>query len=190
MSGQNICQEEQILAYIDGELDEAAVAGFENHLDQCSACRAELTRQRQFLCELDAAIADEQEFKTPAGFARIVAVHAESDMRGVRSRIEHRRALHLIVALGLSAFALLGASAGSVIIGSGQVVLRNFVGLSSFLGETIYGAGASAAVISRALSRKAFVESGALALLVVVLVLAVLLLSHLIVSYHRARTTE
>jgi predicted anti-sigma-YlaC factor YlaD len=190
MSSENICQREHIVAYLDGELDGSTLTDFEHHVEECEACRTELRRERQFFCELDAAIADEQNVSTPVDFARIVAAYAVTDMRGVRSRTEHKRALRLIAVLALAAFALLGASASTVIIGGGQVIVRGLIGLGGFLGEAIYDAGASAVVISRVLSRKFFIESGSLGLLVVFLVLAVLLLSRLIASYHRARTIE
>lgn len=190
MLSQGVCKREDIVAYLDGELDGLALTGFEQHVEGCELCRSELRSQRQFFCELDAAIAHDEEVLAPVDFARIIAAHAETDMRGVRSRTEHRRALRLIAVLVLAAFALLGASATSVIIGGGRLIAQDVRGLAGFFGSAIYDAGASAVVISRVLSRKFFIESGSLGVLVIFLVLAVLLLSCLIASYHRARTSE
>jgi predicted anti-sigma-YlaC factor YlaD len=190
MSGDTICKREQIVAYVDGELDAAAEMGLEQHLKVCHACRTELLTQRAFLCELDAAMSEIPEPSAPSDFARIVAAHAETDMRGVRSRVENRRALRLVLILGVAAFSLLGASASDVFIGRGRAIAANIFGLASFFWKTTYDATLSASIISKVLSRRFVVESGSLGLLVVFLALALLLLSRLIVNYHRARAIE
>jgi predicted anti-sigma-YlaC factor YlaD len=187
---ESVCQREQIVAYVDGELDASAQVTFEQHVDHCDSCRAELRAHRMFLCELDAAMAEVPEVSAPSDFARIVAAHAETDMRGVRSSAEHRRALRYILILAIAAFSLLGASATDLFIGGGRVIAANIFGLVSFLWKTIYDATLSAAVISKVLSRRFVIESGSLGLSVVFLGLAVLLLSRLIANYNRARAME
>jgi hypothetical protein len=127
---------------------------------------------------------------TPSNFARIVAARAENDMRGMRSSTEHKRALRLIAILAFGAFALLGVSAINIIVSGARLLARNVAGIASFAGATLYDAGSSAVVVSRVLTRKFFIESGSLGLLVIFLVLAVVLLSHLIASYHRQSTSE
>ncbi|HZE68615.1 MAG TPA: zf-HC2 domain-containing protein [Pyrinomonadaceae bacterium] len=184
------CQQEQIVAYIDGELDASSLDVFEQHLEACESCRAELTDHRLLLCELDAVMGQPPDVSAPANFAQIIAAHAETDMQGVRSRAEHKRALRLILIVGLAAFSLLGTSAADLVTGSGRVLATDIFGLAGFLWSVIYDTGVSAAVISKVLSRKLFIESGSLGWSVVFLGLAVLLLSRLIVSYHRTRAIE
>jgi anti-sigma factor RsiW len=190
MLSENSCPSEQIAAYLDGELYGSALTAFEHHVEGCQACRDELRAQRLLLCELDAAMSHDADVAAPCDFARIVAAHAETDMRGVRSRTEHKRALRFIVILALAAFSLLGASASDSLIGWARVISRNVFGLASFTWTATYDTVASAVVISRVLSRKVFIETGSLGLLVVFLALALLLLSRLIASYHRGRAIE
>jgi anti-sigma factor RsiW len=190
MLSNDCCEREQIIAYIDGELDVPASSAFEQHVEGCEPCRFELRAQRMFLCDLDAAMNGGPEIPAPNNFAKIVAAHAETDMRGVRSRTENKRALRFIVILALAAFSLLGASAIKGVIGTARAFTASVLGLVSFVGKTTYDTAASAVVISKVLSRKFVIESGLLGLLVVLLFLAVLLLSRLIASYHRARATE
>jgi anti-sigma factor RsiW len=184
------CEREQIVAYIEGELDCSASEAFERHIETCNECRNELTVQRLFLCELDAVMTSSPAVPAPQNFARIVAAHAETDMRGVRSRAENKRALRFIIILSLAAFSLLGASAIQMVIGGGRALAVNAFGLAGFVWRTAYETASSAAVIFRVVSRKLFIESGSLGLLVVCLCLALLVLSRLIASYHRTRTIE
>ena len=184
------CQKEQIVAYIDGELGGSAMEEFEQHLSGCDECREDLRTQQVFLCELDAAMSSSPVVPAPANFARIVAAHAETDMRGVRSRTENKRALRFIIVLVIAAFSLLGASASQIVIAGARVLISNAFGLIGFVSRTTYETAASAAVIFRVVSRKLFVESGSLGLIVVCLCLALLVLSRLLSNYHRAETIE
>jgi anti-sigma factor RsiW len=87
-SEQKICQKNLIAAYVDGELSDVANAIFEQHVEDCPECRAELRAHRVFVCELDAALAGKVEIPVPDDFSKVIAVRARSDMRGVRSRSE------------------------------------------------------------------------------------------------------
>ena len=60
-----ICERNLFAAYVDGELDTDLTLLFEDHLDDCSECRAELRAHRLFVCELDAAM---------MGIANVIAV--------------------------------------------------------------------------------------------------------------------
>ena len=190
MVNVSICKQEEIVAYLDGELNGSALTDFEAHVKSCQSCRSELTLQRQFFCELDAAISDESGPAGPADFSRIITAHAQMDMRGVRSKTEHRLALRLMIVLALAVFALLGATATTVISSGARVITLTTSGLIRFFGSAIYDVGASGVVISRVISRKFFVESGSLGWLIMLLFLSLLLLSGLILSYHRTRTTR
>src|SRR2546425_3794198 len=93
----HICETEKIAAYIDGDLDPALRPAFEEHIKQCRGCASELQAQRLFMCELDSALASPFDLPVPPDFAQVVAVHAASDMRGVRNRAEHARALRFCI---------------------------------------------------------------------------------------------
>lgn len=186
-----ICETENIAAYIDGELDLAARCALEEHLKQCADCASELQAQRLFMCELDSMLASPFERAVPADFAQVVAVNAESDMRGVRDRTEHARALRFCIILGLSAFALLGVAASKAVFLNARSVVDKAFGVLGFLAKTIFDAAAGFIVISRVVSRGLIADSrlaGVAGLLVVVLAIA--LLSLLISRYHRTRVIE
>ena len=184
------CQREHIpanvAAYLDGQLEIKAISQFEAHVKACSSCRAELNAQRQFLCELDSVLSTPKELSIPKDFARIVSARAESDMRGVRTGGERRRALLVCLALGLTAFVLLGAAAGTSMLASAGSLANKVLGVLSLLGTTLHDAFIGVTIISRVIVRMFLPESplttfAALA----VLVLAVASLSHLIINYHR-----
>ncbi len=88
-----ICERDLSPAYVDGELDADLTLLFEEHVESCARCRADLQAHRLFVCELDAAMTDNVEIPVPAGFSKMVATRATSDMRGVRTSPEHRKAL-------------------------------------------------------------------------------------------------
>jgi len=190
MAGESVCQQEQIIAYIDGDLDDGSQAAFEKHLEDCDSCRSEVAAQRLLLCELDAAMAAVPQISAPRNFAHIIAAHAETDMRGVRSRAEHKRALRLVLIIALAAFSLLGVSANRLFIANSSTLARAVFAFAGFIWSAIYDAAASLAVISKVLSRRLVIESGSLRISVVLLGLAVLLLSRLITSYHRTQAIE
>lgn len=185
-----ICQGEHIpanvAAYLDGQLDGAAIDQFEAHVEACQLCRAELNAQRQFLCQLDSVLSTPKELSIPKDFARIVSARAESDMRGVRTGGERRRALLVCLALGLTAFVLLGAAAGTSLLLSAALLTNKVLGVLSLLWTTLHDAVIGMTIVSRVIVRMFLPESPLTNLAaLVVLVLAVASLSHLIINYHR-----
>jgi anti-sigma factor RsiW len=187
---EKICDRNLITAYVDGELEADVTLLFEDHLESCASCRAELRAHRLFVCALDAVMADSAEVPVPAGFSRMVAARASSDMRGVRTRSEHRKALLICLILALGGFALLGATARHAIFIVAERLVTTALGLAGFLATAIYDTVAGLAVILRLLSRKVIVETGSLVPLLIVLALAILILSRLISHYHRTGATE
>jgi len=187
---QNICQRNLIAAYIDGELEGNAAQLFEDHLEECASCRAELRAHRLFVCELDAALTDSGEIPVPSDFSRLVAARAASDMRGVRTGSENKKALSICLILALAGFALLGATARDAVFLVAREFIAKVFGVIGFLGTVIYEAGAGLAVILRVLSRKILVEPALLAVVVLLLAFAILILSRLISNYHRSGATE
>jgi anti-sigma factor RsiW len=190
-SHATICERNLIAAYVDGELEEIATLRFEDHLQGCAPCRAELRAHRLFVCELDAALTGSSaEIPVPANFSRMIAARASSDMSGVRTRSENRKALGICIILALAGFALLGARASGAIF----VVVEKFVttslGVISFAVTAVYDTVAGLALIFRVLSRKIIIETGSLGPVLVLLAFAVLILSRLISKYHHTGATE
>jgi anti-sigma factor RsiW len=186
-----LCESDNIAAYIDGDLDPALRSALEEHIKDCAQCASELQSQRLFMCELDSVLASPFDLAVPANFAQVVAVNAASDMRGVRDRAEHKRALRYCIILGLGAFALLGFASSKAVIISIRAVAGKVFGVLGFLAKTMFDAAAGFTVISRVVSRGVIPDSrlsGFAGLLLVVLAIAVL--SLLISRYHRTRVIE
>jgi anti-sigma factor RsiW len=183
------CDENLIAAYIDGELEAEQRLGVDQHLDDCDRCREELRVHRMFVCELDAVLT-QSEVAMPTDFSRRVAARATSDLRGIRSASENKKALAFCVVLALAALALLSDTSRMAAIRTTRGLLRTIVGTVSVLLSAFYDMVASVTVISRVLSRKVIVESNSRGLLLVLFALAILLLSRMIVRYHRAGATE
>ena len=187
---ENICDRNLVGAYVDGELDTDSTLLFEDHLESCGDCRFELRAHRFFVCELNSALTRSDEIPVPADFSRMVATRATTDMRGVRTRAENRKALTICMILALAGFALLGATARDAVF----MVLRKFVttgfGLATFVAAAVYDTAAGLVVIFRVVSRKYIIETGSLWPLLVLLAFGVLILSRLISHYHRSGATE
>lgn len=187
-----VCGSEEIVAYLDGELDGGALARFERHVGDCDACAEALSRERQLLRELDCALAIEPQLELPKNFAEVVAARAQADLSGVRRAPERRRALRLCAVLACAAFALTGGAALTDGVVAPLSAVWKFGGaVASFLGHALYDAGAGFAVISRGVGgRLLFGSRGAGALVLLLFVLALLMLRRLITGYHRARAVE
>lgn len=187
---QTICARDLIAPYIDGELEADLTSLFEEHLESCTFCRAELRAHRLFVCQLDAALTDSGEIPVPADFSRLVAARAASDMSGVRTRSEHRKALSICVILALAGFALLGATArDTIFLVAGKSISMVF-SVVSFVATAVYDSVAGLVVIFRVLSRKIIIDSSSFGPLLVLLAIAILVLSRLISDYHRRGATE
>ncbi len=185
------CEPERIAAYIEGDLDPGARIALEAHLQQCANCVLELQQQRQFMCELDSAFSNPFELAVPPNFAQVVAVHAESDMSGVRNSAEHKRALQFCVILGLAAFILLGAAASKAELAGAAAAVSKAAGILSLMVRTAYDAAVGLVSMARLLSRSLMAASPLASLgALVMIAFAVLLLSRLIVRYHRTRVVE
>jgi anti-sigma factor RsiW len=186
------CRSEEIIAYLDGELDAASLARIERHFQDCSRCAAELRAEQQILNHLNLALANEPMIEMPKNFAQVVAARAQADMSGVRDPRERKRALHLCAALVAISFTLLGGAALSEsIFAPLRAIWKGGAALFGFLGHALYDAGAGVAVISRGLGGHLLFESRSSGLLVLLLLaLALFMLARLIIRYHRMRVVE
>ena len=187
---ERLCETDLIASYVDGELEDKIRAHLEQHLERCGQCRVELRAHQLFMCELDSALTQPMDLAVPADFSRVVAARASSDMSGVRSASEHRKALAFSVILAVVAFVLLGVTASEAAFNVARRLSATLWAVIGFFWTTFYDAVASLTVISRVLSRKFIVESGSAGLLVFLLGLAIFVLTRLIFNYHRTGATE
>ncbi len=190
-SEHKTCQSDQIAAFVDDELDDVQRASFEHHVSVCEDCKTELRAHRVLMRELDTALANRFDLEVPPDFARVVAVHAENDMRGVRDRAEHRRALRYCIVLGLVAFPLLGVASSRAALGRVQSFFKAAFGIIGLFGKTIYDALAGFSVLARVLRRGLKTDANLTDLAVLLLLaFAVGLLTLLISRYHRTRVLD
>jgi len=183
---KDVCPVEDVAAYLDGELSGAAQENFEAHLSTCARCAAELSTQRQLLCTLEAAFNRSSRFDLPQNFTRVVAAHAESDLKGVRDKRERRRAFQLCAMLALAAFALLGATSGAIVLQPIRGFLQIAARVFDLLWQTAYEAAVGAGIILRMFGRAAVATPYGLGVLaVLVFLVAFSLLPRLIANYHR-----
>jgi hypothetical protein len=188
---EKICDRGLVGTYVDGELDADLTKLFEDHLESCADCRFELRAHRLFVCELDAAMNNSAEFPAPPrDFSKIIATRATTDMRGVRTRSEHRKALTICIILALGCVALLGATAITTVFRIVEKFVTTVVSLASFVASAVYDTAAGLVVIFRVVSRKMIIETGSLWPMLVLLAFGVLILSRLISNYHRSGATE
>src|ERR1043166_9465040 len=185
-----LCEKNLVAAYVDGELDTTAQARFEEHLVDCQDCRLELRAHRQFICDLDALLTNDVQVAMPINFSRVVAARAVSDMSGVRTRVENRKAIVFCLILGITGFALIGSTTRLAMVSFVRVSARKIFSLIDLISHAIYDLAVSLAVISRVLSRKLVADNGDLRIVLVLLVFAVFLLSRLISGYHRTDAIE
>lgn len=187
---EKICDQNLVGSYVDGELDADLTSVFEEHVESCADCRFELRAHRLFVCELDAAMSNSGEIPVPRDFSRIIAMRATTDMRGVRTRSEHRKALTICIVLALGGFALLGATAVNGVFKIVEKFVATMFGLISFIATAVYDIAAGLVVIFRVVSRKYIIETGTLWPMLVLLAFGVFILSRLISHYHRSGATE
>jgi predicted anti-sigma-YlaC factor YlaD len=187
---EHLCEPHLIAAYIDGELELPEQVLFEEHVENCTECRNELRLHQQFSCALESVLANEVEVVIPPEFSKVVAARAVSDMGGVRSSLEKKRAIIFCLALAIAGFALIGATTREMTLGLARRLFGMIFGLIDLIGHALYDFVVSVGVISRVVSRKFFVETGNGLTVLVLLALAAFLLSRLIANYHRTSTTD
>ena len=176
-----------VAAYLDGELDAASGARFEQHTKSCAPCATALREQRRLLCVLDAAFGDaRQQLELPTNFTQIVKARAQSDMSSVRHRGERRRAFGLCAGLAALSFALLGWQAWDELFAPLRAIAGVLLTMLDMAAHAIAEAVAGFALMLRVLGGQLLNEPGAFRTATyVILALAVVLLFRLIGSYHR-----
>ena len=187
---EKLCDQNLIGAYVDGELDADLTLLLEEHLKDCADCQFELRAHRLFVCELDSVLNRSGNIPVPADFSRRIAARATSDMSGVRTRSENRKALAICLVLALAGFALIGATARDMFFLVAEKLVSKIFVLLGLITSTVYDAVVGLVVIVRVLSRRVIVETGSLWPMLALLAFGVLILSRLISNYHRSGATE
>ena len=184
-ASSNQCPKEMIAAYLDGMLDAEAGYLFEQHLCDCMFCNAELDEQRRLIMALDSTLGMTSDLPLPQNFIRIVTARAESDLSGMRDRLEHKRAARFCLILAGAGFALIGAAAGKAILLSGWTIVDQALGIFSLLWMALRDAAIGLTVVSRVVGGGLVPEAHFAGLVALLLVLALVLLFLLIGRYHR-----
>ncbi|MDQ1591660.1 MAG: hypothetical protein QOG71_2287 [Pyrinomonadaceae bacterium] len=176
-----------VAAYLDGELDVAAAARFEQHTKTCAACATALSEQRRLLCVLDAAFGDaRKQLQLPTNFTEVVKARAQSDMSSVRHRSERKRAAVVCFSLAALSFALLGWQAWDELFAPLSAVAGVAVTMLDMAANAISEAAAGVALTLRVLGGQMLEEPRAGTIgTYAILAVAVALLCGLIGHYHR-----
>lgn len=172
-----------VAAYLDGELDADSTQAFEQHIVECAECRESLAEQRRTLVALNGAFGLRGEVELPQEFAQKVTARARTDMSGVRSRRERRRALRFCLVLAVAVFVLLGSTSSRLVLERAGFAWRAFSSIVNLVGQAAGDLGAGMLVLMRALSGGTANESGVAPFLLGVFLLALLLLLRLVGAY-------
>jgi anti-sigma factor RsiW len=176
-------------AYLDGELDSAAAALFEEHLRACTECADALAEQRRLLRLLDTAFDPfaGEDVALPRDFTRVVTARAQTDMSGLRQTGERRLALRICAALA-ALLVLLCATVFEGALAPLKSLFGALVSVAGMLWRGLTEAGAGAAVIIRALGGYFIQEPGLWVFCQwMFLAGALVVLWYAIGSYHRAQ---
>ncbi|MDQ3755994.1 MAG: zf-HC2 domain-containing protein [Acidobacteriota bacterium] len=193
LNNEECSRSDAAAAYLDGELDVAAVEEFERHVASCRACASAVADQRRLLCVLDGAFSDQsqREFALPKNFIQVVTAHAQTDMCSLRRPSEKRRALLLSTLLAAIAFALLGAANFGAAFAPARGVWKAITTALDMAAHTIFETLMGLTLFARALGGRFSAEPGAPQLLIwLLLASALFLLLRLILNYHHQRASE
>jgi predicted anti-sigma-YlaC factor YlaD len=143
------CPLVDIGAYVDGELDNAAMEKAEAHFARCRPCRDELNLQKRFLATISGGL--RQQIAIPADFAKTVVANAEGRVEGLRAGRERLNAAFIVSALLLFVMFALGAEFWlglSMIARAGE----QLAAVAGIIASTAYSFFVGALVVVRALA--------------------------------------
>ena len=109
----------------------------------------------------------------PDDFSKMIAVRACSDMHGVRTRSENKKAIAICGVLALAGFALLGTTAREAVLALTGTFINSVIGIAGFLSSVAYDAVAGLVVITRVLGHKVVSGNASLGVLLVVLAVTI-----------------
>ncbi len=144
------CPNNDIAAYIDGELEANQAAQLESHLAACQICRTEANQQKAFLAAVSNSLADTGEFPLPNDFTKRIVANAESTVSGLRRPRERVTAMFVCVALFIFAVFALGNDAG-LVIGGISSIFEQAAAIVMFAAHVAYNIALGVAVVGRSL---------------------------------------
>jgi anti-sigma factor RsiW len=159
------CSRGKIIAYLDGELKPQEEIVLEKHIAICSACLSELNLQKQMFFALDSVFSEKEEIKLPENFAKVVATHAETNVKGLRSRAERFRAFFLCLVLLL--LGVVGLGVKTTVDSFDKFAEKIFV-VISFIGHIAYDLMVGVTVILRSFGKQPGFDSAFLLLLLAI----------------------
>lgn len=182
---KKVCLNNEIAAYIDGELSPREELDLEMHFVVCPSCKSKLNEQKKLLCALDFVLESEKEIELPANFTKVVVANAESKVSGLRRPQERFKALFICATLFLLVLLGLGGETETVFntfVKFGDQVLA----VGGFAVHLIYDFAFAAAIILRSLSHQIVFNSAvSVAFLLMFFVISLFALSRLIVRHNR-----
>ena len=178
------CSREKIAVYLDGELDPREELMLEKHLASCSTCLSELNLQKQMFSALDSVFDDKAEITLPENFAKVVAIHAETNVKGLRSNDERFRALFFCTVLFLLVMTGLGVETAFDSLGKfGEQVAT----VISFTGHLTYDLIIGITVVLRSVGNQPEVNSALTVFMMIgVCIIPAVILSRYIESSNRS----
>ncbi|CAN5418576.1 hypothetical protein BH20ACI1_BH20ACI1_32510 [soil metagenome] len=183
---EKVCPQNEIAAYIDGELLPREELDLEMHLAACRPCTAELNEQKKLLCALDFALEDESEIELPENFTKVIVTTAESNVSGLRRPQERFKAFFICAALTLLVLLGLGSETGTV-VGTFWKIGDQILAVGGFAFHLIYDVAIGTAIILRSLSHHiAFNSTVSVVFLIGILFIGLITFSRLIVRFNRA----
>ncbi len=182
---EKVCPQDEIAAYIDGELSSREELDLEIHFAGCAGCRSKLNEQKKMLCALDFALEADNLIELPVNFTKVVIANAESNVSGLRQPQERFKALFICASLFLVVIIGLGSETETVIKTFGKFGEQTFA-VGSFAFHLIYDFAVGISIILRSISHQIVFNSAvAEGVLVIFFITALFALSRLVVRYDR-----
>ena len=184
---KDVCSDDAIFAYLDGELSPQEELDLEFHFAECKKCADEVNAQKKVSNSLEIILEDEMKnIELPENFTKVVTAKAESDVSGLRQGREIRRALWISGGLLLLVTLGLGTKVKVFWTTAGSFVDKIYA-VAAFAGHLVYDTAIGVTVILRSLSHK-FVFGSFISLVLVVafFIVAFLSLSRLILRHNRS----
>jgi len=159
------CENFDLAAFVDGELDAHADLAIEAHLGACPSCRLELNAQKQFLRMLETSLRKpEAEMELPRDFSKRIITTAENNVVGLRSWKERFNAVFIIASLLIFSLFVLGAEGADLVATSGALV-QKLAAVGAFATQMAYSFLMGVVVLVRSLVRILNPADGVLATL-------------------------
>ena len=151
-TNENICLQDEILAYLDGELSSEDEFKFELHLDECEFCRNDINTQKMISKSLEMVHAQEvKKVIIPENFSKMVATKAESDVSGILQKKEISNAIYICTILILLVLVGIGTDINSLLYAFERFA-EKFLVMIGFLVHFVFDLSAGILLILRYLN--------------------------------------